>query len=200
VQQTALGQFVQTAACAACRGRGTVLDHPCGDCNGQGRSAARRTAEVAIPAGIMDGQRIQVRGQGGAGEAGAPPGDLFVSVRVAADERFDRDGDDVVSVVDLPATKAALGTTFTVETLDGPEQVELPPGTQPDDVVVLRGRGVPHLRGRGRGDHRVHVNVRIPRRLSDEQRRLVEQLDEAVGPEAYEQDGSLLGRIRAAFR
>jgi molecular chaperone DnaJ len=160
----------------------------------------QRTATVAVPGGIADGQRISLRGQGGAGAPGAPPGDLYVSVGVRPDERFERDGDDVVSVVDLPFTQAALGTQMTVPTLDGEERVELPAGTQPGDVIVLRGKGVGRLRGRGRGDHRIHVNVLVPRRLTDEQRRQLEAFEQGAGPDTYAGDGSLLGRIRAAFR
>jgi molecular chaperone DnaJ len=156
--------------------------------------------EVQIPAGIMDGQRIHLRGRGGAAEQGGQPGDLFVVVRVAADPRFERDGDDVVSLLDVPFTQAALGASLTVETLDGELEVELPAGTQPDDVLVLRDRGIPHLRGRGRGDHRIVINVLVPRKLDDAQRRLLEEFDRTVGPEAYARDESFLGRLRAALR
>jgi len=200
VQQTALGQFVQTLACPECRGRGSIIDTPCTTCHGAGRVAMQRTATVAVPGGIADGQRISLRGQGGAGAPGAPPGDLYVSVGVRPDERFERDGDDVVSVIDLPFTQAALGTQMTVPTLDGEERVDLPAGTQPGDVIVLRGKGVGRLRGRGRGDHRIHVNVLVPRRLTDEQRRQLEAFERDAGPDTYAGDGSLLGRIRAAFR
>jgi molecular chaperone DnaJ len=200
VQQTALGQFVQTLACPECRGRGSIIDTPCTTCHGAGRVAMQRTATVAVPGGIADGQRISLRGQGGAGAPGAPPGDLYVSVGVRPDERFERDGDDVVSVIDLPFTQAALGTQMTVPTLDGEERVDLAAGTQPGDVIVLRGKGVGRLRGRGRGDHRIHVNVLVPRRLTDEQRRQLEAFERDAGPDTYAGDGSLLGRIRAAFR
>jgi molecular chaperone DnaJ len=200
IQQTALGQFVQTAACPTCRGRGVIISEPCSECRGQGRHAARQTVDVQIPAGIMDGQRIHLRGRGGAAEPGGQPGDLYVVVRVAADPRFERDGDDVVSLLDVPFTQAALGASLTVETLDGELEVELPAGTQPDDVLVLRDRGIPHLRGRGRGDHRIVINVLVPRKLDDAQRRLLEEFDRTAGAEAYARDESLLGRLRAALR
>jgi|SRR4051794_8893887 molecular chaperone DnaJ len=200
VQQTALGQFVQTGTCPACRGRGVTIEHPCAECNGAGRRPSRETVEVEIPAGIMDGQRIQLRGLGGAGEPGGQPGDLYVGVRVAPDARFERDGDDIVSVLDVPFTQAALGTTLNVETLDGEQAVELPAGTQPGDVLALRGKGMPHLRGRGRGDHRIVVNVLLPRKLDDAQRRLLEEFDRAAPPDAYAADESFLGRLRAALR
>ena len=115
------------------------------------------------------------------------------------DARFERDGNDIVSVLSLPFTKVALGTTETVETLDGEQQVELRPGTQPGDVLVLRGKGVPVLNGRGRGDHRVHVNVMLPQRLTDEQRRLLAEFEGSVGDDTYRPDESFLGRIKSAF-
>jgi molecular chaperone DnaJ len=200
VQQTALGQFVQTSACPTCRGRGVTIEQPCTECRGQGRRPAPQTVEVQIPGGIMDGQRIHLRGHGGAAEPGGVPGDLYIGVRVARDPRFERDGDDIVSVLDIPFTQAALGANLTVETLDGSLEVDLPAGTQPGEVVVLRDRGMPHLRRRGRGDHRIVVNVLVPRKLDDAQRRMLEEFDRAAGTEAYERDESFLGRLRAALR
>jgi molecular chaperone DnaJ len=199
VAQTALGQFVQTSTCPACRGAGVTIETPCTECAGRGRRPEQRTMEVNIPAGIMDGQRLQLRGRGHEGEPGAPAGDLYVGLRVQPDARFERDGNDTVSILDVPFTKAALGTTLTVETLDGPEQVELKPGVQPGEVILLRSRGVPVLNGRGRGDHRVHVNVLVPRRLTDEQRRLLAEFEASVADDTYRADESFMGRIRSAF-
>jgi molecular chaperone DnaJ len=199
VQQTALGQFVQTSACPTCAGRGVTIDDPCTVCRGRGRVASSQTVEVQIPAGIMDGQRLQLRGRGHQGEPGGPAGDLYVGVQVRADARFERDGNDVVAVLNLPFTRAALGDTVTVETLDGEQQVELTPGTQPGDVLVLRGRGVPVLNGRGRGDHRLIVNVMLPHRMTDEQRRLLAEFEAAVSEDTYRPDESFFGRIRSAF-
>ena len=199
IQQTALGQFVQTGACPTCRGRGVIISEPCSECRGQGRHAARQTVEVQIPAGIMDGQRLQLRGRGSQGQPGGPRGDLYVGVRVRPHPSFQRDGNDVVTVLNLPFTRAALGTTVTVETLDGEQQVELRAGTQPGDVTVLRGKGVPVLNGRGRGDHRVLVNVMLPQRLTDDQRRLLAEFEAAVAEDTYKPDESFLGRIRSAF-
>ena len=158
-----------------------------------------QTVEVQIPAGIMDGQRLQMRGRGHQGEPGGPAGDLYVGVQVRADARFERDGNDVVAVLNLPFTRAALGDTVTVETLDGEQQVELKPGTQPGDVLVLRDRGVPVLNGRGRGDHRLIVNVMLPHRMTDEQRRLLAEFEAAVSEDTYRPDESFFGRIRSAF-
>jgi molecular chaperone DnaJ len=199
VQQTALGQFVQTSACPTCGGRGVTIADPCTVCRGRGRVSTSQTVEVQIPAGIMDGQRLQMRGRGHQGEPGGAAGDLYVSVRVKADARFERDGNDTVAVLNVPFTRAALGDSMTVETLDGEQQVELRPGTQPGDVLVLRGKGVPVLNGRGRGDHRLIVNVMLPQRMTDQQRRLLSEFESAVTEDTYRPDESFFGRIRSAF-
>ena len=202
IQQTPLGQFVRAGACPACRGRGVHIASPCRACRGNGRRQTTRSVEVNIPAGIMDGQQLKMRGQGHAGAQGSSPGDLYVGVSVLPDPRFVRDGSNLVSMLDVPFTDAALGTELDVETLEGKERIELDAGTQPGDVVVLRGKGIPHLRGRGRGDQLVQVNVLMPRKLTDDQRRLLREFQAGVGEDTYADpdDGSFLGRIRAAFR
>ena len=199
VQQTALGQFVQTSACPACGGRGVTIATPCSTCRGRGLRQVTEQVEVEIPAGIMDGQRLQMRGRGHLADPAGVRGDLYVGVRVAADARFEREGNDIVSILHLPFTRAALGTKVTVETLDGEQEVELRAGTQPGDVIVLRGKGVPVLNGRGRGDHRVHVDVMLPQRMTDEQRRLLAEFEASVGDDTYRPDESFFGRIRSAF-
>jgi molecular chaperone DnaJ len=200
VAQTAFGQFVQTGTCPACGGRGVRIPTPCTACRGRGRRSVSRTVELQVPAGIADGQRLRLPGRGHEGEPGGPAGDLYVAVVVREDERFQRDGNDLVSVLDLPFSQAALGTHVTVETLDGAESVEVKPGAQPGDVIVLRGKGVPVLNGRGRGDHRVVLNVLIPRRLSDDQRELLKRFEATVDEATYHGDDGFLGRLRAAFR
>jgi molecular chaperone DnaJ len=162
----------------------------------------RKTLQVDIPAGIADEQRIRLSGRGHAGERGGPPGDLYVLVRVAEDDRFLRDGSDLVSVVDVPAPAAALGTTVTVPTLAGDEQIEVPAGTQPGTVVTLRERGMPTI-GRGRrGDQQVVLNVVIPRNLSDRQRDLLAELRDSLTTENLEEqaDESLLSKVKRALR
>jgi molecular chaperone DnaJ len=178
VSRTPFGQMMRTVVCDVCDGDGRVARDPCRECRGRGRKAERVKVSVEVPAGIADGQRIRVPGRGHAGERGGPPGDLYVLVRVREDPRFVRDGNDLVTVVDVPAPLAALGTTVEVPTLDGPTEVEIPAGTQPHDTLKVRGAGVPSLRGRpGRsGDLRVVVNVVVPRHLDREQRELYEQL------------------------
>jgi molecular chaperone DnaJ len=185
-----------------CGGDGKIAQTPCSQCGGRGRKAVRRSLSVDIPAGIADDQRIRLTGRGHAGERGGPSGDLYVLVRVAADDRYVRDGNDLVTVVDLPAPAAALGTTITVHTLEGDEEIEIEPGTQPATVITLRGKGMPSLRRGRRGDQKVVVNVLIPRHLSHEQREMLERfadtLDEhnLAKPEQHE---SLFSRVKRAL-
>ena len=159
-----------------------------------------RTLDVEIPAGIHDGQRIRLSGEGHSGLLGGRSGDMYVRVRVRPDKRFVRDGDDILSTVDLTMTQASLGANVTIPTLDGDVGVELEPGTQPGEVVVLRGRGMPVLQGFGRGDHRVLVNVAIPRQLTDEQRELLLQFEETAGKDTYRTDEGFFDKIKSAFR
>lgn len=203
VQRTAFGQLVRQVVCDACGGEGKIPKQPCPECSGRGRKAARRRLSVDVPAGIADEQRIRLSGRGHAGERGGPAGDLYVLVRVLDDERFVRDGNDLVSPLHLSAPDAALGTTVEVETLDGPETVEIPPGTQPGTVITLAGRGMPSLRRGTRGDQRVLVNVVIPQRLSREQREMLERFRGTLTDDNLrrdEEDGSLFARMRRAFR
>ena len=181
VQRTRFGQMVRTALCDKCGGDGRIAEQPCHTCDGRGMIAAQRRVKVDIPAGIEDGQRLRITGRGHAGERGGPAGDLYVVVRVKEDERFIRDREDLVTVVDVAAPLAALGTKIMVPTLDGDVPLEVPAGTQPGAQIVMNGRGMPPL-GRGRtGDLRVVVNVVIPRRLNRKQRELLEQFAASPG-------------------
>jgi molecular chaperone DnaJ len=200
VSRGVLGQFVRTQACPQCAGRGVIIEHPCHTCAGAGLVVDRREREVQVPAGIHDGQRIRLSGEGHAGEAGGRAGDVYVRVRVKPDPRFVREGNDIYSQVDVTIVEAAVGGNRTVETLDGPVELELQPGTQPGDVRVLRGKGMPVLQGFGRGDHRVLVNVTVPRRLSDDQRRLLLEFEAASDADTYRHDESFFEKLRSAFR
>ena len=193
--------MVRAVVCDACGGAGTVPETPCGECGGRGRTPGRRRTEIEVPAGIEDGQRLRISGAGHAGEAGAPAGDLYVDVSVAADDRFRRDGTDLVCVVSIPATEAMLGTTVTVPTLDGERQIEISAGVQPGHEEVLRGAGLPRLGGRRRGNQRVILNVLVPSNLSDEQREMAERLDESLEAEnlaPHHREG-LFSRVRRAL-
>ncbi len=200
IAQTAFGQFVQTGACAACGGRGKQIEHPCSTCRGRGVRRVTSSIEVQIPPGIADGQRLRLTDRGHVDDIGVDPGDLYVAVAVLDDPRFQRDGNDIVTVLDLPFSQAALGATVTIETLEGPEQLEVAAGVQANELLVLRGKGIPVLGGRGRGDHRVVVNVLVPRRMTDEQRALLKQFEATVDDTTYATDSGFFGRLRAAFR
>ena len=194
------GQFIRTSTCNVCRGQGTIVKEPCETCLGTGRVRQTRSVPVEVPAGIADGQRLRLAGEGGAGAHGGRAGDLYVSIRVAPHDEFVRDGDDLIYRLDVTMVEATLGTTHYVPALDGDIEVQLKPGTQPGEVKTFRSRGVPVLQGYGRGDLKVVVNVLVPRKLSDEQRELLEQFAELSGDHTYEADQSFLDKIRAAFR
>jgi molecular chaperone DnaJ len=200
VSRSVFGEFVRTATCPDCRGSGRHAEHPCEDCDGGGRLVERRELQVDVPAGIHDGQRIRISGEGHAGALGGRAGDVYVSVRVRPDERFVREGNDIFSQVDLTVVEAALGATLTVDTLEGPVELEFEPGTQPGEVKVLRGRGMPVLQGFGRGDQRVLVNVMVPRRLNDDQRRLLEEFERGTDGDTYRRDEGFFGKLKSAFR
>jgi molecular chaperone DnaJ len=199
VQRTRFGQMVRTALCDQCGGDGRVAEQPCHTCEGRGITVEQRRVSVEVPAGIADGQRIRVTGRGHAGERGGPPGDLFLRVRVREDERFLRDGDDLVTVADVPAPLAALGGTIQVPTLDGEIPVEIPAGTQPGETIRLGGRGMPPL-GRGRtGDLRIVVSVKIPRRLSKRQRELLQELGDSLTEENLREEEGMLAKLKRAL-
>jgi molecular chaperone DnaJ len=202
VSQSAFGQLVRSHPCDVCRGDGKVAKTPCTECRGEGRRIGTVTLAVDIPAGIDDEQRVRLTGRGDAGERGGPPGNLYVLVHVRPDDRFLRDGSDLVSVVDVPAPAAALGTTVTVPTLEGEEELKVPAGTQPGTVVELRGRGMP-VPGRSRtGDQRIVLNVVIPRNLTGRQRELLEELSDTVTDDNLrEANGeSILSKLKRALR
>lgn len=200
VSNSFFGQVVRTQACPQCGGLGEIVETPCPECDGEGRVTEERELDVEIPAGIHDGQRIRLSGEGHAGVLGGRSGDLYVLVHVLPDERFVREGNDVISDVELTMTQASLGTTIAVETLDGDAELEFQPGTQPGEVRVLRGKGMPVLQGRGRGDHRVLVNVAIPVHLTDEQRSLLEEFGRRESESTYRSDGGFFEKLRSAFR
>jgi molecular chaperone DnaJ len=199
VTRTPFGQMMRTMICDVCHGDGRVATQPCRECRGRGRLANRSELEVDVPAGISDGQRIRLGGRGHAGEAGAPSGDLYVIVNVADDDRFVREGDHLITSLDVAAPLAALGGTLEVATLEGIAAVELSAGTQPGEVLTVHGEGMPSL-GRGRrGDLRVVVNVLVPRNLDDEQRQLMERLNETLTAENLRSEESMFAKLRRAL-
>ncbi len=199
VSRTPFGQVVRATACDTCQGDGRVARNPCKVCRGRGRKVERPKVSVEVPAGISDGQRIRIAGRGHAGERGGPAGDLYVLVHVREDQRFVRDGDDLVTVVDVSAPLAAIGTTVEVPTLEEPTELEIPAGTQPHETLVIRGAGMPALRGRRTGDLRVVVNVVVPRHLNREQRELYEQLADSMSDHNLRTEQGVFGKLKRAF-
>ncbi|GEA83868.1 molecular chaperone DnaJ [Cellulomonas sp. A375-1] len=186
VARSFLGQVMTNQPCAACRGFGSTIPEPCTECAGEGRVRSRRTLAVDVPAGVDTGTRIKLTGQGEVGPAGGPAGDVYLEVRERRHEVFQRDGDDLHATLSVPMTAAALGTVLTLDTLDGPQEVDLHPGTQPEQVVTLKGLGVGHLHVGGRGDLHVHVDVTVPTALDDEQVELLQRLAALRGEERPE--------------
>jgi molecular chaperone DnaJ len=207
VQRSFLGQIVTARTCPECGGVGSRIRNPCPDCAGEGRVRAQRTITVKVPAGVENGMRLRLSGEGEIGPGGGPPGDLYVEIRERPHPVFNRDGDDLHCHFSLPMTAAALGTSVKLETLDGEESVDVRAGTQSGTVITLRARGVPHLsRGAGRGDLHVHLDVETPTRLEPEQEELLRQFSRLRGEEQPEiratsadQGGGIFSRIRDAF-
>ncbi len=199
VSRTRFGQLVRTATCDVCGGDGRVPESPCGVCGGRGMERVERSLRVDIPPGIHDGQRIRVTGRGHAGERGGPNGDLFLVVRVREDERFIRDGEDLHTAIDLAAPLAALGTTVQVPSLDGEIPVEVPAGTQPGEIITLRARGMPGGERSRTGDLHVHVNVVVPRRLSREQRALLQELADSLTERNVGGGEGMLARLKRSL-
>ncbi|MCW2923660.1 MAG: molecular chaperone DnaJ [Thermoleophilia bacterium] len=205
VSRSIFGQVVQERACPRCGGRGQTISDPCGSCGGSGEQPEQRSVEVGIPAGIQDGQRIRLTGRGGVGHLGGPSGNLYVDVRVRDDERFVREGDDLITVLDLTIAEAALGVLASVPTVDGePRELEVPAGTQPGTRMTLRGLGAGRLRGGqarpdgqvDRGDLVVYCNVRVPRDLSPEQRDALARFQSLEDDRIYRDREGIFDRLR----
>jgi molecular chaperone DnaJ len=189
VRQTMLGQMVNVTACPRCRGEGKVVELPCDTCHGDGRTERRRTLQVSIPAGIDEGHQIRLSNEGEVGPRGGPAGSLYVAVHVQPHPSLKREGTELFYEAAISIAQAALGTRITIPTVDGTEEVEIKPGTQPDTEIRLRGKGVPHLRRSGaRGDLHVLVDVVVPTKLSKKGRELLaayaEEAGESVAPGA----------------
>ncbi|MEO8379922.1 MAG: molecular chaperone DnaJ [Acidobacteriota bacterium] len=192
------GFFAVARTCPQCGGQGKVIKDPCPECSGAGRIREEKKISVKIPAGVDDGSRLRVAGEGEAGYNGGPSGDLYVFISVHDHPKFTRRDYDIHSEHAVHYTQAALGSELKVETIDGHDDLKIPSGTQPSQVFRLRGKGVPFLDGTGRGDHYVHVAVRIPTSLSDEQRTLLEQLAETHGEQVPPEKG-VFDKVREFF-
>lgn len=205
VQRSLLGQVVTTRPCPQCGGFGTVLISPCADCAGEGRVRTRNTITAKIPAGVDTGTRIQLVGQGEVGPGGGAAGDLYLEIYLRPDKTFHRVGDDLGCVIHLPMTAAALGATFTLETIEGTEELTIKPGTQSGTVLTLRGKGMPRVRRETRGDLLIEIVVDTPTALDGNQKQLIEQLANLrkettldFKPEEIAKS-TLFGRLKDAF-
>jgi molecular chaperone DnaJ len=179
--QTIFGSFEQVTTCEHCRGRGKVYAEKCSVCNASGRIQKEEEIAVEIPAGIDDEQTLSLRGSGEAGENGASDGDLFVNVHIRPHSLFKRRGDDIVSQIEITFAQAALGDKVNISTIDGEMKMKIPAGTQHGEVFRVRGRGVPHLGRYGQGDHLVTIVLRVPKKLSREEKELIEKLRQIEG-------------------
>jgi molecular chaperone DnaJ len=200
VRQSILGQMVTAAPCSRCRGLGRIIADPCRDCRGEGRRTEQRTYTVDVPAGVDHGSTLRLTGRGAAGPRGGPAGDLYVHLSVGGHQRFRRDGYDLTHELHLPMSQAALGAHIEFETLDGSEDLVVPAGTQTGRVFRLRGRGVPHVNSRGRGDIVVEVRVDTPTAMTDAQEELLRQLAAERGEEVAPLESGMFSRIRSAFK
>jgi molecular chaperone DnaJ len=199
VRQTLLGSMVQVTTCPTCNGRGETISTPCHTCGGRGLERKTRKKVVAIPAGVDSGTQIRLAGEGQPGINGGPNGNLYLVINVKPHQFFRRREYDILLDLNINVAQAALGAEVDVPTIDGPEKLRIPPGTQPGKVLRMRNRGVPFVRGGGRGDQLVVVNLEIPKHLTPEQRRLFEELGKSLGSEAHPQERGFLDWLKEAL-
>ncbi len=199
VRQSFLGQVVSATPCTRCRGLGEVIESRCTDCRGDGRRVDERTITVDVPSGVDNGTTLRISGAGAPAVRGGVPGDLYVHLRVAAHPKFERSGTDLVTSEHVSMAQAALGTDVEVETLDGSETITIPPGTQTGKIVRLKGRGVPEVRGRNRGDLHVQIIVDTPAGLTKDQERLLREFAALRGEELASEEPGIISRLRSSF-
>ena len=203
--QSILGTVMQQVECPTCHGYGTVIKHPCAECSGKGRVRANEPVTFTVPAGVNDGARIRLRGKGEAGLNGGPNGDLYIDLRIKSDKYFNREGDDLLTTVNVPMVAAALGTVISLETFDGQQQVNIPAGSQSGDTVTLPGLGAARLHEDRRGDLRVRIQVTTPTNLNEEQRTMLRQFAELRGENLQEgshvkQKHGLFSKLKEQFK
>ncbi len=199
-QRTPLGMFQTQGACPNCRGTGKIIRKPCKKCGGTGKMRKSRTLKVKIPAGIDDGQSIQLRGQGNAGVNGGPSGDVIVTISIRPHPLFTRDGNNVICEIPISFPQAALGDTLQVPTIDGKVEYTIPEGTQTGTVFRLRGKGIQNVNGRGRGDQYVRVNIEVPTHLTDHQKRLLRDFEASTTDENQTQRKGFWDKVKDAFK
>ncbi|MBN2290713.1 MAG: molecular chaperone DnaJ [Candidatus Glassbacteria bacterium] len=199
VQRTIIGQFVSVSTCPRCNGSGRVVQDPCGSCSGEGRVKKERTIKVKIPAGVSSGNYLTLRGQGNAGVRGGPAGDIIVLVEVEEDERFERHGDDILLDLPISFSQAALGASIEIETLSGKARITVPAGTQTGKILRMRGKGIPHLNGSGRGDQLVRLTVWTPTSVTAEEKGLFEELKRVESQSPPSAGRGFWKRMKEAF-
>ena len=198
-QRTPFGTVQTSRPCDACKGRGKIIETPCRTCNGRGQVRRKKTVEVNIPAGINDEQVLNVGGHGNSGVNGGPAGDLHVYIGIRPHPIFERRGDDIWCDLPITFAQAALGATVTVPTLDGKASYDIHEGTQPGDVFKLKGKGVQHLGGRGRGDQFVRVVIEVPKNLNNKQKDLIREFDAAMGDKNYQKRKGFKDKLKDIF-
>ena len=199
-KRTPLGVVQTSQSCEKCRGKGKVIEKPCPKCSGVGRIRSTRTVTVTIPAGINQDQILNIGGHGNSGYNGGPAGDLHVYVVVKKHEIFERKGDDVWCEIPITFAQAAIGYEVTVPTLDGKATYNVHPGTQPGDIFKLKGKGIPHLNSKGRGDQYVKVTIEVPRNLNDEQKKLLTEFDKSCSSKNYHKRSSFFDKVKNLFK
>jgi len=198
-RQTLLGSMVQVVTCPACGGKGKVIDSPCSTCHGSGQERKTRRKKVSIPAGVDDGTRMRLSGEGQPGANNGPPGDLYLVISVSAHKYFRRRDHDIFLDLNVNLAQAALGAEVKIPTIDGESMLTIPSGSQPGEIIRMRGKGVPYLRGNHRGDQLVVINVTVPKRLDAEERALFEQLAEKMGSEVLPQERGFFDRLKTVL-
>lgn len=199
VQNLGPMQFTNVTTCDSCGGRGTIVEQPCTKCRGQGQIKAGRKIKVKVPPGVDTGSRLRMVGEGEPGERGGPSGDLYIIIRTKPHRLFDRQGDDLIYDAPISFVQAALGDEIEIPTLEDKVKIKIPPGTQSGTRFRLRSKGVPHIRGFGRGDLHVRVNVVIPQKLNEQQKELLKKFAQISGEEIKEPPKGFLGKMKDAF-
>jgi len=195
-RQTLLGSMVQVTTCPVCQGRGKIIESYCPTCSGRGKVRKTRRKKVSIPAGVDDGTRIRLAGEGQPGENNGPPGDMYLLVRVQPHKYFRRRDNDILLDLKVNVAQATLGAEVLVPTVDGEVKLKIPSGTQPGKIIRMRGKGVPHLRSKSRGDQLVIVNITIPKKLDVEERELFEKLADKMDGKVLPQERGFLDRLK----
>jgi molecular chaperone DnaJ len=198
-RQTLLGSMVQVTTCPVCQGRGKIIESHCPTCSGRGKVRKTRRKKVSIPAGVDDGTRIRLGGEGQPGENNGPPGDLYLLVRVQSHKYFRRRDNDILLDLKVNVAQATLGAEVLVPTVDGDVKLKIPGGTQPGKIIRMRGKGVPHLRSNSRGDQLVIVNITIPKKLDVEERELFEKLADKMDSKVLPQERGFLDRLKTVL-